>query len=48
MKLTCIIVINVKKKMTQGQGHKIEGQGQTQSYEKNAVLRINHQAMTGS
>ena len=48
MKLICMININVKIEMTQGQGHEVKGQGQTWSYEKIVVSRVNHERTTGS
>ena len=39
MKKICMIDINEKIKLRQGQGHKVKGQGKTCSYE-NMLLRV--------
>ena len=43
-----MISIHGMLKMTQGQGQKVKGQGQTWSYEKNVVALVTHERMIES
>ena len=48
IKLIGMIDIDKKRKLTRSQGHKVKGQGQTCSKEKNFVSSINHEGMIES
>ena len=48
MKLIPMIDIAKNNKLTQGQCHKVKGQGQTCSIEEELVFNINHERMIGS
>ena len=48
MILTYIIDIDETLKLTQGQGHKVKGQGHIGIYVKKIVLTITHERIDGS
>ena len=47
MILTHMIDINKMLKLTQGQGHKVEGQGEICKFVRNIVLTAVHEPMIG-